>query len=1063
MFLFSGSATRSWRLDAALVESGAGRDVIEVTPAEGVRLCLTEVDEADPLRSAMLLPIAEENSYDIAQPFTPRFLDLVEPATLLRFAGWQKTEFGNSRPRSWADRPLPHQRQHTVEGVALEHMITLANHAGAAVWFTLPARDGADGDGAGEEYLENFAQLVKDTLDPSLDVYVSFAHGEGFNEWSKAKAMRVLEVWRAVFDDDGEGTANGEGGESDSHTLYHVHETRYLDHVLGHWADDVGELDAIAVSGAVRGPFQSRTLAVEHPGMDSDDVLDLFRSSILDGEQLIHAEMQRAFVQGVDVFAFEAGLAPVVDAFGFRDQLRHAEWCAEHYRFPCTFRYWDTEANNGTGALLDYEMLSETEPLPLSAEYAAEQIEKAPVRYFEEFSVNFASRHVGGLVLPVDGGTYRFSLTCDDHCMLFFNDALVIDHRNAAEVPTWTRSVELSLTGSGPHKLTVEHAQNWGNSGLMLRWSGPGVGDGESTEDVIVPPEAFPEGVSVSWYYEFDTYLDMEGAPAVLDLKNRAPDIDTTAANIDYAWAPPHSHSFAAPAEAAAQRLIAELEDAVSVGLFLEDELDMRANAEAEQSIEDAIREAEARPEMRDLQMDFLERWRHIGGKAIATQHLIHPSPCIGKCGTGLLTNPLADLESDDAAKWRGVRDWIAGEAGGLPFTAADVSPPYLSAATPCSPECEWGICNKQGVCECFAGYSGEGCSVLGAKPNDCVSPLAGINLDGPADWGTELSYVDVFRRGRDWVPHEFNSYEWNTNAPIEINENGYPTRLAPNQKVGSMMMRDLEAHGISGQYVILYDGDGIVTPTMSDVRSFRRVGPGYIEVDLELSTNGNNGLEVVIERTNPDDPVRNIRVVTPGFLDRFEQFPFHPTLLLSLEQVRTVRFMNWQFANSVQIPTWEERLTRDWRSVNMADVHGRTSGVPVEDMVLLANMAGVNPYFSMPYNADDQYIRSFAELVRDTLRPDVEIFIEYGNEPWHTGFYSGQYAQTRGAELELNEEGNAWWGGAATEARLCYVGHRTKEIAQIWDDVFGSHDRLNVVIQGQVRESPHYACVLLT
>lgn len=105
-----------------------------------------------------------------------------------------------------------------------------------------------------------------------------------------------------------------------------------------------------------------------------------------------------------------------------------------------------------------------------------------------------------------------------------------------------------------------------------------------------------------------------------------------------------------------------------------------------------------------------------------------------------------------------------------------------------------------------------------------------------------------------------------------------------------------------------------------------------------------------------------------------------------------------------------------------------------------------------MPYNADDDYIAQFAALVRDTLRPDVTAYIEFGNEPWHTGFSAGAYAQELGSRLGMNEEGNSWWGGAINEARFCAVGNLTRNIAHIWEREFGpsQRHRFKVVLEGQ-------------
>jgi hypothetical protein len=45
------------------------------------------------------------------------------------------------------------------------------------------------------------------------------------------------------------------------------------------------------------------------------------------------------------------------------------------------------------------------------------------------------------------------------------------------------------------------------------------------------------------------------------------------------------------------------------------------------------------------------------------------------------------------------------------------------------------------------------------------------------------------------------------------------------------------------------------------DVDVMKQVEAGRAEIDLKPSTNGNNGLYCTVERTNPDNPVRNIRV----------------------------------------------------------------------------------------------------------------------------------------------------------------------------------------------------------
>ena len=106
---------------------------------------------------------------------------------------------------------------------------------------------------------------------------------------------------------------------------------------------------------------------------------------------------------------------------------------------------------------------------------------------------------------------------------------------------------------------------------------------------------------------------------------------------------------------------------------------------------------------------------------------------------------------------------------------------------------------------------------------------------------------------------------------------------------------------------------------------------------------------------------MRNIRVITPGFESTYESHPFHPTLVSYLQRFKVVRFMDWMASNVAQSGVWANRTTRAWRSYNQPHSDGTTDGVALEDMILLANQAGVSPWFSVPYNADDNYITNMA------------------------------------------------------------------------------------------------------
>lgn len=107
--------------------------------------------------------------------------------------------------------------------------------------------------------------------------------------------------------------------------------------------------------------------------------------------------------------------------------------------------------------------------------------------------------------------------------------------------------------------------------------------------------------------------------------------------------------------------------------------------------------------------------------------------------------------------------------------------------------------------------------------------------------------------------------------------------------------------------------------------------------------------------------------------------------------------------------------------------------------MVRLSNQLGAAPWFCMPVRATPEYAQQFAQLVKASLRPDVKIYLEVGNEMWHNGFFTGQYAMQQANLEELS--------------RQCWVVQKTRQLSQAWQTVFATAEeraRLVVVVQTQ-------------
>lgn len=220
--LYEGEGSLEYQYDARKVEaeSRPGRDVIEVTPSgQGILLSVTATDlnqTGNYIRNIHVVPIEYEDTF-ATEIFNPVFLERIKPFAMLRFMDWMGTN--NSKQQDWANRPTLESATFATAGVPVEWMVALANRLGVSPWFCMPHQ-------ATDDYIENFARLVKEQLDPSLEVYVEFSNevwnwgfeqshyalqqgqsrwgedkGDAFMQWYGMRAAQMSDIWNAVFAD----------------------------------------------------------------------------------------------------------------------------------------------------------------------------------------------------------------------------------------------------------------------------------------------------------------------------------------------------------------------------------------------------------------------------------------------------------------------------------------------------------------------------------------------------------------------------------------------------------------------------------------------------------------------------------------------------------------------------------------------------------------------------------------------------------------------------------------------------------------------------------------------
>ena len=323
------------------------------------------------------------------------------------------------------------------------------------------------------------------------------------------------------------------------------------------------------------------------------------------------------------------------------------------------------------------------------------------------------------------------------------------------------------------------------------------------------------------------------------------------------------------------------------------------------------------------------------------------------------------------------------------------------------------------------------------AEPAPADSRL-GINLGGPADYGTEYAFVDVFKLSRKWISQR-KGQPWGRGPELDCDANGWIRRLEPDGWAETPILTDNKGHAPSGEYVCLYEGEGQIDFNLNGHVVSRE--PGRIVVDLDTSK---GGTFLALRATNPQNPVRRIRLLMPGFEKTHAAEPFYPPFLQRWRGFNTFRFMDWMHTNGSRQREWADRPTPESPTFT-------ERGVPVEVMVDLCNRLGVNPWFCMPHLATDDYVRQFARLVKARLDPKLEVYVEYSNEVWNSMFEQHRHAEAMGKELGLGPADRPWEGAAL------YHGRRSCEIFRLWEESFGGRDRPVRVVAWQAAAGAYW------
>lgn len=190
VLLYDGDGVIEGLASTKVVSRRPGRLILQMShvPDEYEAIVIKQSKLGNHVRNIRLVAAEHEASNLAEQPFLPEFLDFCRPFHCLRFMDWASTNnsteehWGNRKRPSfytmvavsgdpeaiWGPPPTPFQLKFSG-GVAIELMIELCNLLQINPWFCIPHR-------ASDDYITQFAGLVREKLDPSLKVYVEYSN-----------------------------------------------------------------------------------------------------------------------------------------------------------------------------------------------------------------------------------------------------------------------------------------------------------------------------------------------------------------------------------------------------------------------------------------------------------------------------------------------------------------------------------------------------------------------------------------------------------------------------------------------------------------------------------------------------------------------------------------------------------------------------------------------------------------------------------------------------------------------------------------------------------------------
>ncbi len=246
-------------------------------------------------------------------------------------------------------------------------------------------------------------------------------------------------------------------------------------------------------------------------------------------------------------------------------------------------------------------------------------------------------------------------------------------------------------------------------------------------------------------------------------------------------------------------------------------------------------------------------------------------------------------------------------------------------------------------------------------------------------------------------------------------------------------------------------------------------------------------GPSVQLTAINTGGGATNIQLIRPGYdPDTTQVFTNNYINYMKSIGPSVLRFMNFLATNNNPVQTWSQRTLPDDASqterLPVLNLDGsvaistpQNKGIAWEYAIELANALHADMWINIPAQADDNYVTQLANLIKngDTvdgvhyngLAPDLNVYVEYTNEAWNSGFNAYQYLyqeakaeiqadQAQGITSPLQYDGTDTFNSDVLSRRF-YV-RRLGQISNIFSSVFGA-SAINTRIRTILSTRPDY------